>query len=68
MIQNKTIEQKDLSSLPIRKIPKSKITVEQISTKKTGTYQKSYFSLKDKEEAMVIWQEGGFGDATKSHA
>lgn len=45
MIQNKTIEQKDLSSLPIRKIPKSKITVEQISTKKTGTYQKKILYL-----------------------
>lgn len=39
---DKVVEQKDLSSPPLMKIPKSQLTAEQPETKKTGTYQKRY--------------------------
>ena len=44
--------EKDLSSSPLRKTPKSRLTAEPW-TKKTGTYQKRYSTSKDKEEATV---------------
>ena len=48
-------EQKDLSSPPLMKTPKSQLTAEQPSTKKTGTYQKRYSTSKDREEATTRW-------------
>ena len=41
------VAEKDLSSPPLVKTPKSQLTAEQSSTKKTGTYQNKYFTFKD---------------------
>ena len=43
------VAEKDLSSPPLVKTPKSQLTAEQSSTKKTGTYQNKYFTFKDQE-------------------
>ena len=60
-------EQKDLSSSTLMKTPKSQLTAEQSSTKKTGAYQKRYSTSEDKEEATMRQQEWHFCDIIKSH-
>ena len=51
MIPEKMAEQKDLSSPTLMKTPKAQQTAEQLLTKKTGNYQKGYFTFRDTEEA-----------------
>lgn len=51
MIPEKMAEQKDLSSPTLMKTPKAQQTAEQPLTKKTGNYQKGYFTFRDTEEA-----------------
>ena len=55
---DKMVEQKDLSSPLLRKKSKSKLTVEQPLTIKNGTYQKRYFTFKDKR--IQDDKRGGF--------
>lgn len=55
---DKMVEQKDLSSPLLWKKSKSNLTVEQPLTIKNGTYQKRYFTFKDKEEASVRQKRG----------
>ena len=47
-------EQKDLSLPSLTKTPKSQLPAEQLSTKKTGTYQKRYSTSKDKNKESQL--------------
>ena len=51
--------EKDLSLPPLTKTSKSQLSAKQPLTKQTGSYQKRYLTLKDKE-ATMRWQEGCF--------
>lgn len=53
-IPDQMVEQKDLSSLPLMKTPKSQLTAEKPSRKQTESYQKR------QEEAATRWKEGHF--------
>lgn len=56
---DKMVEQKDLSSPLLWKKSKSNLTVEQPLTIKNGTYQKRYFTFKDKR-TQEDDKRGGF--------
>ena len=67
-IPDKMVEQKDLHTPPLTKTPKSQLVAElPLGAKKTGSYQKRYFTSKDREEAVRRWQKGSFHDIIKSH-
>ena len=51
LIPEKMAEQKYLSSPTLMKTPKAQQTAEQLLTKKSGNYQKGYFTFRDTEEA-----------------